>query len=375
MSEAVTNLGVRPVFPPTESLRLGTILLVDASIGLPGSGAPAHQETSLRITSDLEAAFEAARRKQFSAQEANRFFPSSSDLTDALRPTTTGHAFFRQTTKLGSGEARPPNALPLAALPGYTLASVDQGSFAAFLPGLIASFFTAIGFRHTSYLRIEAEGVEVAELPLADLVTTLDAACRAPAIRARQTAYSRGVSMAYDIFESQRRRREKTGGPKGAVVPRLHLLRKVFYMRGVRFVTEDSRVTAAVLDATVKKTLPDGASTVPTPSITVNNNPAPKDAAGTAGPQGNNNNAAIAALQAQIGELRTALAKGSNAQFGASFARAATTGVELVQLFDRPLAFGYQSLVVTVDITTGTNGMAVASPGWRPLCDEATLPQ
>src|ERR1700754_2072277 len=73
-SESVAKLGgVRPVYPPTESLRLGTVLMADAAIALPRSGAPVHQETSLRITSDLEAAFEAARRQQYSVREANRF--------------------------------------------------------------------------------------------------------------------------------------------------------------------------------------------------------------------------------------------------------------------------------------------------------------
>jgi len=37
---------------------------------------------------------------------------------------------------------------------------------------------------------------------------------------------------------------------------------------------------------------------------------------------------------------------GSNIQIAASFARATAVGVELEQVFDRPLAFGYQAFFV-----------------------------
>lgn len=383
MTDAVTKLGVRPVYPPTESMRLGTVLLADGALNTQGNPALPHQETALRITGDLERRFEEARRRQFSAQEANRFFPSSSDLADSLRPTNNGHAFFRQTSKLGDQEGRPTSSLPLAALPGYTLASVDQASFAAFLPGLLASFFASIGFQHTSYLRIEAEGIEVAELPLAEVVATLDAACRERSTPAREKAYGHAVSMAYDIFEAQRRNRERNRMPTKAVLPRLHLVRKVFYMRGIRFVTEDSRVTAAMLDAAIKKPVPDGASTVAPATITINNAQGGEGAgAGVAPPPGSPrateaaNAATIAALQKQLADLRKSLATGSNTQIAASFARAATVGVELVQLFDRPLAFGYQSMAVPSKVVPGkfdddgNTLVPTVSFGWRPLCDE-----
>ena len=370
-SDAVTKLGVRPVYPPTETLRLGTILLVDTSIALPKSGAPVHQETSLRITSDLEGPFEAARRKQFSAKDANRFFQSPAGLDKAVQLANGGASFYRQSIpKPTDGATVPPNPLPLAALPGFTLASVDQGQFAAFLPGLLASFFTSIGFRHTSYLRIEAEGIEVAELPLADIMSTLKTACQTPAFVNRFPAYDRAVSVGRDIFEAQRVNREQTTGRKIKPIElRLLLLRKVFYMRGVRFITEDSRVVAAALDAAAKQSLPDQAKPVSIPSVTVNNNPPapPADQGGAAGPQGNNN-AAIADLRGQINQLRTALANGSDARLSASFARAATTGVQLVQLFDRPLAFGYQALQVKPNIDASQ--AITTSSGWLPLCDE-----
>lgn len=370
-ADSVTQLGLRPIFPFSETMRLGAVLLVDESIAKPDSLAPSHQETSLLITEDLVPAFETARRQRFTVRAANRFQASSGDLLGSLRPATTGNSFYRQGTV--STDARTVNegTPTLAALPGYTLASVDQYTLAGLVPGTVASFFAALGLRHTSYLQMQAEGVEVAELPFVDLIDTLEQACRALAAGSRGLRYVRAVNFAYDTFAAQREDRLRNRlEPSAPVNPIFAVPRRVFYMRGVRFVIDDSRAAAAFAQAAVRNPLPTGASAVPLPAVSINANLAPPSNANAPGEAANA--ARITALQQQIDQLRSVLGNGSNVQFAGSVARATATGVELVQLFDRPLAFGYQAFFVPAGVARvkGEDGKErTESQGLAPICE------
>jgi hypothetical protein len=344
MANAIVQLNLRPVYPPTETLRLGTVVLADTAVGRPSGGAAAYQETSFRITGDLEGVFEQVRRQRYS--NLNRFTQSSSNLTNTMNPMATGTNFYRQAPEKADEKALE-NSLPLAALPGFSLASVDQVSLSAFVPEVVASFFGALGLRQTSFLRMEAEGIEVAELPLADFLDALAQGCTSPTVQARRNRYADAVVLGYTLFHAQRDRRLQEGSSNAtAPATSMLIMRRVLYMRGVRFIVSDSRVGTAALQAAIRSTLPNGNTPMQLPGVTVNTNVAPTmqgtPAAGSPAEAAAANAAAITALQGQMEQLRGAITSGGNTQISLSLARAAGTGIELVQLFDRPLAFGYQ---------------------------------
>jgi hypothetical protein len=370
MANAIVQLNLRPVYPPTETLRLGTVVLADTTVGRPFSGAAAYQETSFRITSDLEEMFEQVRRRLYS--NSNRFTQSSSNLTNAMSPTATGTNFYRQAPPKADEKASE-NSLPLAALPGYSLASVDQVSLGAFVPEVVASFFGALGLRQTSFLRMEAEGIEVAELPLADFLDALAQGCSSPTVQARRNRYADAVAVGYTLFHAQRDRRLQEGSSNTAVPDTsMLIMRRVFYMRGVRFIVSDSRVGTAALQAATRSTIPSGNTPMQLPGVTVNTNVAPvtqgTPAAGSPAEAAAANAAAITALQGQMEQLRGAIASGGNTQISLGLARAAGTGIELVQLFDRPLAFGYQAVEIDAKVTPPVGDKPASAPGLAPLC-------
>lgn len=371
MGKAITALGMRPVYPLTETMRIGTVVMVDGAIGQPGSGLPAHQESSLLISEDFVPWLEQARRARFTLQEAHRFPKSPTGLEAALRPTTTGVAFYRQEADTAKKPV-PEGAPSLVALPGYTLASVDQFSLGLFVPDAILSFFGALGLRNTSFMRVEAEGVEAAELPMSDLVSAMQAACREPIVRDQRNAQA--VSLAYDTLAQQRAARIRNGARAAEMKPVLIMPRRVFYMRGIRFVIDNTRAMVVTAQAAVSHPQPAGVTAPGLPAININNNVKPPDdgktPAGGRGEAETGNAARITAIQQQLDQLRTGLASGSNIQLAASFARATATGVELVQLFDRPLAFGYQPVAVDAEVTPGVNGTPTSSRGLAPLCDQ-----
>lgn len=369
MTEAISRLGVRPIYPLSESHRIGAVHLVDASVARPRSGLPHWQEPSILLTEELVDSFEQARQRR--ASLTNRFPRSHEMLGNALRPGTTGQAFYRQ-VEASSTPKVPPGSLSLAAMPGFTLASVDQASVGGFLPGLAASFFGALGLRQTSYLRIEAEGVEMADLPHDEVRALVYGACKANADTqfGRKGQGAEGLVLAaYNILEQQQTEREAPAN----VEPYLALVRRVFYLRGVRFIVEDSRIAAAFLQASAESALRPGETPVSLPQLSASAELA-SAAGGTASagaPTASTaaNAAAMAALQQQLEQLRAALVNASGPQLGATFARAAATGIELVQLFDRPLAFGYQAVFVDARWDPSRPASAENLKGFVPLCN------
>src|SRR5262249_11093959 len=77
-------------------------------------------------------------------------------------------------TQNPAGATPLPAPLMLEGLASYKLASVDE--FAA--AGAWQKFLSAFGWQKTRSLQIEAEGVEVADLPLDQVLSTISKICR-----------------------------------------------------------------------------------------------------------------------------------------------------------------------------------------------------
>ncbi len=345
MSESISRLGMRPIYPLQENRRLGMVLLVDAAAAKPHSGLPPWQETSILLTNELDDRFERARLR------LQRRFPRSSSTLNTALDATTGRVFYRQSSA-GNSDPVPKGSLSIAAMPGYTLASVDQATLAAAVPNIAASFFASIGLRSTTYLKIEPSAVEVAEIPFDEVRDIVITACEDSSdgtqFSMNGTSAKGTVAAAVEQLEQWRGERVSAKVQQGeqveqaeqstpAVQPYLTVLRRVFYLRGIRFIIEDTRVAAAFAQAAIAQNFPAGSQVVALPAIATASASA---GTGPTAPQ----SAAIADLQKQIDQLRTNLANaGSNIQIATSFARATAVGIVLEQIFDRPLAFGYQA--------------------------------
>ncbi|MFO1129645.1 MAG: hypothetical protein U1E66_14565 [Rhodospirillales bacterium] len=324
--QGIKQLGMHAIYPLSESPRLGDVLLVDTTAWEEGGDVAAYIPASIVVTDAAVPFMEEARSARM---EAKKRYPCSADnLGEQMNPD---RSYYRQSTCAAPGAAKPatpaapqagaatttttttittvtappapaaaarpgapaaaasaePSAqkapeslapLALVGLPSYTLASVDNFSLAGTAPTAFANFLAAIGWRQTSSLRVEAEGVEIADLPNDKFFAAISKACHEP------------------------------GNPfsnRPPVVPNISM----------NVVTPTTGTQAGQSGGTQ----------------------APQPNAATAGD--------IAALQSQVDALRSAINSNANIQAGATYARATARGIEFVELFQRPLAFGYLAFI------------------------------
>jgi hypothetical protein len=259
--------------------------------------------------------------------------------------------------KPSPGGVNPPQsqdlpALSLAGLASYKLASADELQATWFVPSLWQSFLGSFGLRNTSSLEIEAEGVEIAELPLDQVLKTLRQACLDPN-SVLGTEQIDLLLYAYRMLANYNQQLQKSvGHGVPSISPEIYLLRRIYYLRGIRYIWKDSRTTAALLEA-ARNTAPQPTAPPTINTVTIANTP-PTTTASAATSIGSEVQAQLDALKAEQAAQAKALSSGTNAQFALSYAAATARGIELVTAFDRPLAFGYEAL--------GWN--------WNPLTDK-----
>ncbi|MFI5032755.1 MAG: hypothetical protein ACHQPH_18835, partial [Reyranellales bacterium] len=105
-----------------------------------------------------------------------------------------------------------------------------------------------------------------------------------------------------------------------------------------RYIYNDTRIVAAEAAASAK--IPAAQQPPALPNISMNVVTAPA-AGGAPATAADALAAKVASLQAQVDALRGAVASNTNIQVGATFTRATARGIEMIDLFQRPLAFGY----------------------------------
>jgi hypothetical protein len=355
----IQRLGVTPIYPLSESTRIGQVFLVDESAKGAGDVA-AYIPTSVLLTNAVVPEMEERRAALTAA--ANRFPCSADALGEQVSPD---HSYYRQATcaaaptpettpdkkdvpplqPAGSEGLAP---LALAGLPSYSLASIDNLSLAGTVPTKFANFLAAIGWRETTSLRVEAEGVEIAKLPTDDFVAALNATCNRPDSVFNNPRLARSsLELAIDELKGHAIKRREEAAKQGIELPekpvlRLYILREVYYLRGIRYIANNSKAYAMLVEAAARSGVKDAARPPTVPTIAMNViQPTPTGSQG-APPA---TSADVAALQQQIDALRTAVSSNANIQVGGTFARATARGIEFVELFQRPLAFGYVALI------------------------------
>lgn len=359
----ITGLGtIRPFYPFDETHRIGNIYIQDTSVE--EARLRPYQVVTMRLSEALVPYFQ--RQQAARNPIAGRHAASRDGLReDAGAGTEIG--FVRQ-----PAEAERARALTIAAFPGYSLATVTQVSGAAFMPEAFATFLAGIGIRNTTSLEMEAIGVEMADVPLENAIAAIREACSAGGSLGgggyNEAAWTL-VQTAHYQLESWRAERGSQRGMWQAAAPvdaRMFVPWRIYYLRGIRFIIKDTYAVSAVAQAAARLSARAGAATPPPiQSVQVTNAPS----AGAAEPAG------APGLLQQVEAMRTAIAGAGTPQFIASLAQATARGVELVQLFDRPLAFGHQSFWVPVQYQRGADGTAARDEngqrltrGFEPVC-------
>jgi hypothetical protein len=120
--------------------------------------------------------------------------------------------------------------------------------------------------------------------------------------------------------------------------PQLFMVTKVFYLRGLRYIYNDSEARAALLKAALNTRIKTGN----TPAAAGGAAPAAPAADSGAPDQAKQLSAQMASLITAINDLNTAMSSGNNVGITTSFGRATAQGIEIDAVFDRPLAFGFE---------------------------------
>jgi hypothetical protein len=318
--------GLTPVYPPREMMRIGQLWIGDQSTLAKNGGLKPRHLTNIVLSDALVDEMEKRRAIRMSSRQAKSIESLSGSMLG------TGIKMHKQIDT---------NTLEIATLPKYTLASVDQAALSGAVPSPMASFLASLGFIQSKYLTMEAIGIEIAELPVDTFAEAVQSACSDPQSVFGPTKRDRVQRIGYNAMYAWYLKREQDAGEKIApFAPQLYLLHKLYYMRGIRYIFNDQKAASAVLSAALANEFPAGVTSPTAPAVPL---PSPTPSAAPAGDTTGTGNAAlkaqIDALNAQVAAIRTT--QNSNTNVAGSFARATTQGVELVELFDRPVAFGY----------------------------------
>ena len=298
--------------------------------------------------------------------------------THRRQPTTTTKP--KAQRPVAPGPSKPvPAELTLEGLASYKLASVEEFAVA----GAWQKFLGAFGLRKTRSLEIEAEGVEVADLPLNQVLATIRQAFHdvgGPLESANLPLVQEGYEILNHYRDEVIRQLQQSSDDRPAnikpVEPQIYLLWKIYYLRGIRYIWNDSDTTAALLEATANAGANTSAGKPPTINTVTVAAPPPATATGDVKTLETN----IQALQAQLDSLTKAMAGSGGAAL--TYAGATLRGIEFVSAFDRPLAFGYEPIAWNAlkqlkkgdpDPNTGQlpkEDMVVFDRGLRKLCSE-----
>jgi hypothetical protein len=406
-AKGIEPLGVVPFYPLREDARLGQVYLVDATTVQPGGDSVSFVPTNTLVTNAAVPFMEQFRSGQMSSK--NRFPCSSDKLGDQITLADHTRSYYQQadcaaasssgqsdkpagsqtqqtnqvtitigsgatqTTKPSLGAAKTPDKkapeslapLELAGIPSYSLASIDNVTLAGSAPTAFANFLVAIGFSRSTSLVVQAEGVEVATLPSDDFAAAISKACFAPNNPFGSLALAR-PSLAFadqEMRANARTRQRQSHDPVFRYDPRLLMLRKIFYLRGIRYIFTDTRAYAAALEAAASSKIPVAQQPPTVPNISMN---VVTTSQGTQAAKPDAATSQMSALQNQIDALRSAVSSNSNIQVAGTYARVTARGIEFVDLFQRPLAFGYVPIGATFAIERGFEDFCARARGELP---------
>jgi len=324
-SNRVKALGVTPVYPMRENVRLGQVYLVDRNAGTPGANRSPAAPTSILLSDAMTVAMENARTNRVNT--IDRFAASGKSVAALIQ----GAANFQQPAG---------DTLELIGMPKYSLASVDQAALSGTFPLSLANIAAGLGFSRNSYLTVEAEATAMAELPLDTFTRIVGQSCLSNTPGSLgNLIHSQIPTIGEDMMSAK-----LSEAQSAPFEPAITIVWQVYYLRGIKFTYNDSKAAAAALNAALNTRL-DASRTPPAPPSPSVATPATTPSG--SGTMGTDLQSQMTDLTQRITDLNSKLATGNNnVNIASSFLRATATGIELVQLFDRPLAFGYAPMTL-----------------------------
>ncbi len=331
MGKGMRALGVMPVYPLQENMRIGQIWIEDVSTSASNGGAAPGVPTTLRVSDQLVVPMEAVRAEMMKTP-ARFEKPISSIQNDVFAGGTAPH-YFKQDPK---------DNLALAAMPSYSLAAVDQAAASGAASTAFASIASSFSLSQSKYLTVEAVGVHIVDLPLDRMAQEVQRACRSGRGVFGDSVQRQAVQTA--AYQAMRawwgyRKNHAQSASFPEFQPQMAMLRRVYYLRGIRFVFHDDRAAALAASAAFNPRLPEG---VTPPS-------APTQPAVTPPTNANANvTTQLTEISKQLAEIQKSLPANNNINLSLQGTRATARGIEMIQLFERPLAFGYDPLVTAL---------------------------
>ncbi len=327
---------------------------LNSQITLDGQTQSYYQQTDCAVAASPDA------KAGVPASGQNQAAPTVNITIGTTQPTAAAKATGKQGQKPTAPQSLTP--LELAGFPSYSLASITDFTLAGSAPTAFASFLAAIGFRETTSLSVQAEGVEVASLPADDFAAGIRQACADPKnIFGNPQLAQIPLRFANAELANNALVRQAYSKNKQPYRPALVMIRRVYYLRGVRYIFSDTRAFAAQLSAAANaKASPTQQLPTP-PNISMNVVTPP-----ASGAKPDAVTAELASLQTQMDALRSAISSSSNIQVAGTFARATARGIEFVDLFQRPLAFGYVAIAESFLPERGLNDFCLDAQGIDP---------
>jgi hypothetical protein len=314
----VKPLGVTPVYPIREDLRMGQIYIADTQASQRSPNLPVRRW----ISDGVAAEFEKARQDRLTA--IPRYASSGSAITVNFNDA--------------AGKFKPDSGdtLELIAMPSYGLASFSQNSVAGSFPLSLSNIGAALGISSSRFVTVEADATEMAELPVDTFIDIVAASCRSNAPNSLgRLRYSNAVNLGY------REMRVQYDEARVAFKPVLNIVEAVYYLRAIKYQYNTAEAASAAVQAALNTRLDAsrtppavGSPTLNAPSAQVQ--PPPGMTPDQLSNAMKNLTDSMNALTSRLSSLAN-----NNVNIAATFTRTTATGIELVQVFDRPLAFGF----------------------------------
>ena len=343
MKDSIGKFGLSSFYPLSETPRIGQLYLMDASV------TSTEAKNWVLLTDDLVDIFEKGRQAN---KVINQRFPSKAQVAESPAPALPA------LPALDHG-------LAVVAFPSFKLASIHQLAAATLIPTKLASLMESIGLREERALNMSVKKVEVAELPLADLMQVIYDNCVSTNNSVLSQDGQNRIATALlraglNVLEKNRRERMTAAGTElPEVQPTLVLLQAVYYLHEIEYTLDEDNVSSAQFQAVIKQEFP---QKNPPPQITQVYVAPPQSSATEAGK-------ALASLIDSVNAERDAQnklidTKSPNAQIAASSLRANGSGIGFNEIFTRPLAFGYEAYEWNYSPGPDKNGKQIDPKQW-----------
>ena len=395
----IEKLGVIPIYPLYEDFRVGQVYLIDPCYKKAPDDSPEYVPFGVLVTNDI---VDAMQTQRLQSKTMKQRFPCTTPGNFGSGPSyTQGDCTSRE--------------LQLVGFPSYSIVDVQNvtlsGSVLTWWGRILAGF----GFKSSNSLVVDVDGVEIATLSTQEIAKGIDTVCSPPEKGVfnnieeanKVLAFARKEMEWYDRMRHEVRKKndsDAVSNDNGSFTNKnvdnvvqndnnsnvkycedgkkkllLMMPKKVFYLRSIKYIFSNEKLTAAALGAGPNSFV---GSPQPSPAVNAQTSPQvptivnnyysspqntnsspqninaspPGNAAVTQG-KGEVSEADISKIServsASIKDIMSQIQGNSNNQVSTTYARASGRGIEFVTVFERPMAFGFVPIYVEDEVNNG----------------------